>query len=586
MTERELPFGSAKTPWQLLLVFFILATLISSVGFLYYQSKKKEIGKDIANELLAIANLKASQIVNWREERFADAATIRDNFLLAPYIQDLVRDPNGIKKKRELVTWMKSFKEAFQYEDILFLNKDGNVLVSIGQSTESMGPVTRKSVSGAIRTRKIIFSDLYRDGITDKVRLDIAVPILNEDKNDTLGVFLLRINPYFFLFPLIETWPTRHTTAETMLVRREGDKVVYLNDINHHMGTALTLRLSMNSSKFPEAMAVEGKEGTVEGKDYQGITVLAGLKSVAKSPWYIIAKIDEEEVYAPVRKDLWYIILVIGLCTFSAGTVVILIWRNREEQEQKAYRESLETTVRERTAALEQANYQLKEFNDDLESFSYSVSHDLRQPLIVIEGFARSLIKRYGGKLDDYGKDNLSIIRDQASKMTRFINDLLSFCRASTKDVQKSEINVELLAKTLVEEMKPTIGERTVQCEVRELPVIWGDPSMIRQVMVNLLSNALKYTRTRDIARIEIGSIEREEGNIYYVKDNGVGFDNNKATNLFSMFHRLHSSEKFEGTGIGLVVTKRVVNKHGGKIWAEGKVNEGATFYFMLPRKS
>jgi signal transduction histidine kinase len=581
----QLPFVSRKTPWQLLLVFLILAIFISSAGLIYYQSQKKEIKKNVEEELLAISNLKLSQIVNWRKERLADAATIRDNFLIAPYVQGLIRDPKGAKGKKELLSWMKSFKETFQYEDILLLSRAGIVLLSVSQRSEVIGAAASKLVSGAVKTRKTIFSDLYKGEVTDKVRLDIAVPILNDNKDDILGVILLRMDPDNFLFPLIETWPTSSPTAETMLVRREGDDVIYLNNLRHQKGTALTLRLSISQPRLPAAMVVRGKEGILEGIDYRGTEVLAAVRSIPNSPWAIVSKVDKEEIYAPIRQRLWNVMLVIGLSIFSSGIGVLLLWRRREREEQRAYLHHLEDTVKKRTAELEQANNQLQESYKDLESFSYSVSHDLRQPLIVIEGFARNLLKRYAESLDDNGKENLSIIRDQARKMTRFINDLLSFCRASTKEVQKSDVDMNVLAHDIVEEMKKTISERSVQFVIHDLPIVWGDPSMIRQALVNLLSNALKYSRTREIAKIEIGGAEKEEANMYYVKDNGVGFDSDSTDKLFSLFNRLHSPQEFEGTGIGLVITKRIINKHGGRVWAGGKVNEGATFYFTLPRK-
>ncbi len=580
-----LPLVFRKTPRQLIIVFVILAILISSVGLLYYQSQRKEIKKFKEDELLAIANLKVSQIVSWRKERLADAATIRDNFLLVPHIQRLIKDPKRAKGKKELLTWMQSFRETYQYEDVLFLEKEGIILLSVDRNSEVIGPVAEGLASEAMKARKIVFSDLYRGKVVDKIRLDIAVPVLSEGKDDTLGVFLLRMDPYVFLYPLIETWPTPSPTAETMLIRREGDNVLFLNNLRHRKGTALTLRLPIGDPHLPAAMAVRGKEGIVEGIDYRGTKVLAGIKSIPDSPWAIVSKVDREEVYAPIRGRLWNVMLVIGLCIFSAGAGVVLIWRKREQEEQRAYRQYLEDTVKKRTAELEQANNQLQESYKDLESFSYSASHDLRQPLIMIEWFSRNLLKKYRDKFDDYGKENLSVIADQARKMTGFINDLLSFCHASTKEIQKSDIDMNVLMHNIVEEMKTTIGERTVQFEIQDLPVVLGDPSMIRQVLLNLLSNAIKYSRTREITRIEIGGAEKEEGNIYYVKDNGVGFDSEDAGKLFSLFKRLHLSEDFEGTGIGLVIIKRIINKHGGRVWAEGRVNEGATFYFTLPRK-
>jgi signal transduction histidine kinase len=585
MTAMPEPYASHKTPWQLILIFLILVVLISSLGLSYYAIQKKQFKKEKQDELLAIADLKVDQIVNWRKERLADAATIRDNFFLAPQIRRLLHGPKGTKERRDILTWMESFRETYQYDDILFLDKEANTLLSVGNKPEAIGAETIELVNEALNTRKIVFSDLYRSKTTDMIRLSSVVPILREDKNDTLGVFLLRIDPYLFLYPLIEKWPTHSLTSETMMVRREGEEVLYLNDVRHRKGTALTLRLPMSDQHLPAAMALKGKEGIFEGIDYRGAEVLAGLRAIPDSSWRIVAKVDKEEVYAPIRQRLWNVMLLIGLCILLAGTGVLLFWHKREEEEEKRYREQLEATVKQRTEELEQAYKQLKQSYKDLESFSYSVSHDLQQPLMVVGGFARNLLKKSGIKLDDNEKEKLSIISEQAGKMTQFVKDLLAFSRASTKEINRSDIDMNMLVESVIEDLRMARGGRSVHIDTKDVPMAWGDESMIRQVLVNLLSNALKYTRPRDVAKIEIGGAEKEDANVYYVKDNGVGFDRASADKLFSPFKRLHSSEEFEGTGIGLVITERIVNKHDGRIWAEGKVDEGATFYFSLPKK-
>ncbi len=574
-----------KTPWQLLLIFFILVIAICSVGLFYYESQKKEIRKDKQDELLAIADLKVGQVANWRKERLADAATIRENFLLVPHIRRFLHNPKGAWKEG-ILTWMESFRETFQYDDILLLNKEGVLLLSVANKDAVIGPDAKKLASEAMKKKKIIFSDLYRSKVKDRIHLSILVPILSEDKSDTLGVFLLRIDPYLFLYPLIEKWPTPSLTAETMLVRREDGEVVYLNDVRHLKGTALTLRVPVSAPHLPAAMLLKGREGIVEGIDYRGTGVLAAIRSVPGSSWGIVSKVDKEELYAPIRESLWNVMLVIGLCLLSAGSGVLLIWRKKGEEEQRKYRQELEATVKLRTEELEQANKQLKESYKDLESFSYSVSHDLRQPLLVIEGFTRNLLKKSSDKLDDNAKGKLSVIGDQAAKMTHLIRDLLDFSHASTTEIRKSDIDMNVLLHSVIEEMKIATDKKTVEFNAKDLPASWGDEALVRQVLVNLLSNAFKYSFPREHIKIESGGEEKEKENIYFVKDNGVGFDSAQADKLFSPFKRLHSSEEFEGTGIGLAISKRIINKHGGRIWAEGKLNEGAAFYFTLPKKT
>jgi len=226
---------------------------------------------------------------------------------------------------------------------------------------------------------------------------------------------------------------------------------------------------------------------------------------------------------------------------------------------------------------------QIESINRDLESFAYSVSHDLRVPLRAIDGFSHLVLKRYGDKLDDEGRRLLNVVRDSVSRMGQMIDDILVFSRTGRLVMAESEVNMENLARAALEELAPNLTGRDVKVEIGRLPPVHGDPAMLRQVWVNLLANAVKFTRPKPAAQIEVeGKIEGTEC-VYFVKDNGVGFDMQYADKLFGVFQRLHGIEEFEGTGIGLATAKRIITKHGGRVWAEGKVNEGATFYFALP---
>lgn len=257
--------------------------------------------------------------------------------------------------------------------------------------------------------------------------------------------------------------------------------------------------------------------------------------------------------------------------------------RRQAEEELRKHREHLEELVKERTTELQRVNEQLRASYKDMESFSYSASHDLRSPLISIEGFSKILFEDYGACLDDEGKHMLKSVRDNARKMGRLIEDILSFSRVSTAGVKKSGIDMEAMAKRVFDELRPVIGKRKLRFVVGALPPACGDLSMIRQVVVNFLSNAVKYTVHREEAVIEMGGSTEEGENIYYVRDNGIGYDMNFADRLFGLFQRLHGSKEYIGTGVGLAIVKRIVEKHGGRVWAEGKVDGGATFYFTLP---
>jgi len=236
----------------------------------------------------------------------------------------------------------------------------------------------------------------------------------------------------------------------------------------------------------------------------------------------------------------------------------------------------LERRVIERTEQLEAAN-------QEMEAFSYSVSHDLRTPLRAIDGFSRILLDDYTNKLDDEGRRLLNVVRDNTSRMGQLIDDILKFSRTGRLELTFSEIDMERLAREVAEELKP--ADDNLQLEIEPVPKAWGDRAMMRQVFINLLSNAIKFCQSSDVVRIKVGgSIEGDEV-IYYVKDNGAGFDMQYVNKLFGVFQRLHSMTEFEGTGIGLAIVKRIITRHGGRVWAEGKVGEGATIYFALPKK-
>ncbi|MBI5680643.1 MAG: two-component sensor histidine kinase [Methanobacterium sp.] len=233
---------------------------------------------------------------------------------------------------------------------------------------------------------------------------------------------------------------------------------------------------------------------------------------------------------------------------------------------------------------LKKESEKLEDANKELEAFAYSVSHDLRVPLRAIDGFSRIVIEDYEDKVDDEGKRLLNIIRENTHKMGQLIDDILLLSRASRQEMKIMPIDMESLVRNIFNDLKPSIEDRNVQIEIKPLLPASGDRILLQQVLSNLITNSIKFTKNKDNAIIEIGSEEGKNENIYYVKDNGAGFNMKYANKLFGLFQRLHGSEEFEGTGVGLSIVQRVIRRHGGRVWGEGKVNEGATIYFTLPK--
>jgi signal transduction histidine kinase len=258
-----------------------------------------------------------------------------------------------------------------------------------------------------------------------------------------------------------------------------------------------------------------------------------------------------------------------------ADVIAIAIQQANLHEQVKAYAEELEARVKQRTAALEAANR-------ELESFSYSVSHDLRAPLRSIDGFSQAVVEDFADQLDATGQDYLRRIRRASQRMGRLIDDLLALSRINRSDINRHRINVGDLAGEVINTLRHIDPHRDVSFTVKGTVTAYADAQLMRVVLENLLGNAWKFTANNPLASIEVGMQKDDDRNVIYVRDNGAGFDMQFANKLFGAFQRLHSAEEFDGTGIGLASVQRIIHRHGGEVWAEGEIGKGATFYFTL----
>ncbi|MHB1686015.1 MAG: sensor histidine kinase [Ignavibacteriaceae bacterium] len=581
---------SKKTGWNLIIIFALLTCIIIAGGMLYYSTVKNEGKKEAYRNLVEASRIKTEQIRSWLAERNDDAKILESNFQFKELVKKQIQKPSP-KIRRQIDLFLKSINANYDYSGFSILNPKGKKVLTLSDNFFRVNKNDIDSAIAALKTGNISFSDLQKHNSTNEIYLDIRVPLLLSinKKENRLGVLLMRINPGKNFYHIIQFSSGSYKTIEYLIVRKDRNYVLYLNNLDYMKNAALNLKLSLSDTNVISVKAILGRRGIVEGKDYRGKEVLAVISHIPITNWFLIAKIDSEEIYSDIRQRTVLITIIAGFLILLAAFYLFLIWKymqsiyiknlyKAEEDEIKRLNEELEHRVVERTS-------QLLASNKELEAFSYSVSHDLRAPLRAIGGFSRIVLEEYANKLDDNGKRLLNVIRDNSQKMGHLIDDLLSFSRTGRKDVVPSIIDMNSLFTSIYNELKMQSPGRNIQFDIDQLPESVGDLSLLKQVAINLLSNAIKFSRKRHNTVIEVGFLPGKNENIYYVRDNGVGFDMKYKDKLFGVFQRLHTEDEFEGTGVGLAIVQRIIHKHNGRVWAESTLNEGATFYFSLPKK-
>jgi PAS domain-containing protein len=399
------PLPSRTIPWFLITIFLSLVAGIFIAGFIFYQRQQERIKIAAQNDLAAFADLKAEQIAQWRQERIIDAELVYNNAAIARQVDVYFKIPEKTSPKKDLLKFMKSFQDHAGYKSILLLDAKRNVRLSVSNHDDSVCSYGHTIFKEALLYRQITFSDLHRSKSVPYVHIDLMVPIFSPDRSDStiIGTLLLRIDPQVVLFPLIKTWPTPSRTSETLLFEQDGDSIVYLNELRHRKNTTLTLRLPISNEQLPASMAVRGIKGVVEGIDYRGIPVLAAIRPIPDSPWYMNAKVDQEEIYAPLRSQAWIVVIGMFLFLLSAAGIIVSWWRH---QRAKFYRDKYLAEV-ERQALIKHFDYIIKYANDSI------LLIDMHGKIVEINDQA---CRMYG-----YTRDELShlYIRDLRSEQTR-----------------------------------------------------------------------------------------------------------------------------------------------------------------------
>jgi PAS domain S-box-containing protein len=349
-------------PWPLIVLFFIISIVAIVSGYLSYKSQMKHLLENSTQELSAIADLKVNQIIQWRSERKSDGTYLSQNVTLSRQFSSLISGVNGRTLKDDLHREMKALVENYDYKNALFLDLSCNVRLFYPNRDTVISDYLKPRLPDVIRKGEVELTDLHQTGEVSFIHLDLLIPLKGPKVEDSavIGLLVLRIDPQKVLYPLIQSWPVISKTSETLLFHREGDEIVYLNELRHLEKTGLGLRLPVNQEKLAAAMALQGIQASTDAVDYRGVPVIASMKKVPDSPWYLVAKVDREEVFSVMNDQLKLVKIIVILFILTTGSFLGFLWWN---QRVRFYRSKYEAEL-DRLALIRHYDYILKYAND------------------------------------------------------------------------------------------------------------------------------------------------------------------------------------------------------------------------------
>src|SRR5712692_721607 len=450
----------------------------------------------------------------------------------------------------------------------------GTLMADVPQALEIRGQnfAQRDWYRRVTRAMRPYVSQVYPRAAAPRTNVFAAAIPIRSEKGEALGILVLQVRSDAFF-----DW--------TRGIEVGAGGLVYITDQKGVLASHTKFAPQGDLVDFSMVPVVQrvlaGAAGVdVEFNPIENQDRVVAYAPIAKHGCGVVLEQPAAAAFATRDDQLRRILIAYTLILASLASVALLVSliviQRRQVRTDRLAKEELEQHVAERTAQLESSNR-------ELEGFSYSISHDLRAPLRAINSFAEMVQEGYGEKLDDEGRRMLRVIRDNSRKMGQLIDDLLVFSRLGRQAISAAEADMAAVARRVFEELRVASAGNPVRLTIKPMPSAWCDAALIRQVWINVLANAIKFSAVREEPLIEAGGYADGAQNVYYVKDNGVGFDMRYHEKLFGVFDRLHGAKEFPGTGVGLAIVKRVVERHGGRVWAEGAVNEGATFYFALP---
>lgn len=692
----ELPLGNRASGW-LLLVFAALAVGLITMGYVFYRQQEKNHQQAVQHQLSAVADLKVGELTQWRRERLGDGEVFFGNESFVGLAQRCIEAPDDADARHRMNGWLRQVREAYSYDQVSLMNVSGAPVHSFPSTpSPSHSPA---QLMEAVDPERVSFLDFHRDAPELPIHLTVLVPLRTKSSR-LVGVLALRVDPSKRLYPMIRRWPTPSETAETLIVRREGSDVLFLNELRFRQGTALSFREPLSNERLPAVQAALGHTGSFEGVDYRGVEVISEMRAVPDTPWFLVARMDKSEALGPLAQPLWLMVSLVTALLAASGAALGLVWRQqtsrfyrdsyeaavalRESEERyrglmehapvavfinrndrvveanlaclplfgaqskeeligkssyemfhpdfhdaireriKRLRENNEvvplmeerilrldgTTVevevtaapfmdrgeraihvvimditerKEAERALREREVELRQRNDELTRFTYTVSHDLRSPLVTIQTFLGYLEKDLASQDRESVERDFGYIRGAALKMARLLDELLSLSRVGRMINLHKEVSLQAVVEEARALVAGRLASRGVELDVVEEPVfLHGDLPRLVEVFQNIIDNAVKFMGDQPHPRIEIGVESVDGETVVYVRDNGQGIDPRHTSKLFGLFEKLDPQS--EGTGMGLALVSRIVEVHGGRVWAQSDgLGRGACFRIMLP---
>ncbi|MFQ5686427.1 MAG: ATP-binding protein [Candidatus Scalindua sp.] len=628
-------FGSM---FIIVLIMFLLSDIFG-IPFTTFRGSYKQEQSEVFQNLSLVADLKKERLLRWIEERRDDSRVLSESSIIRSYIASLLpviheNFANGVRGNRlvnklqkektyqALIQHLNLVRTAYGVYDRIQIADalTGTIIASSHNEDLGIDISRRVSFSRVLHPGYIEIIDVDKDPLSGILKLFISRTInLHDNEDKTSAVIIMHINTNDFIKPMLHTGEDLGQTGEALLVNQD---VRILTALKHPLAdgsTALPLKFQIKAK--PATLAAQGQEGIIAARDYRGEKVLAAYRHIritSELGWGMVVKRDRAEVFAPLRESIYYRIITGIICALLALGLIIVIARNlalpirrlskaaREVEDGnldvrisvntsdevgilatafdsmihrvRNWNKELKKQVNARTAELEAKNA-------ELERYAYTVSHDLKSPLITIRGFL-SLLEKDAIKGDtERIKKDVSRIHNAAEKMNQLLNDLLELSKVGRIIGTKEDVPLNDLVNEAVSLVRGQIKELGVQLEISpDLPVVYVDRRRLVEVLQNLIDNAAKHMGKQPEPRIGIGTRQENGEDVYYVRDNGIGIESRYHENVFGLFNKLdHESE---GTGIGLAIVRRIVEVHGGRIWveSEGK-GKGSTFCFTIAKK-